>query len=145
MKIQVKLILLLLAITPAALAQQADTTLIVELQKRYDRAVELKDSVALQKMFHDKMIITGGDGARRDANAEIRDLVDARYKVGYFRTSNVSVDMFGETAVLRGDLEWQIEGNQGPIILKRRITFTYVRIKRNWVIVAQHIGTMPKK
>jgi ketosteroid isomerase-like protein len=138
-----KILLLLLAFTPA-LAQKADTAVIVDLQKRYDQAVEKKDSAALRKLFHRDMMITGGDGTRRDANAEIRDCVDPRYTVNYFRTNNISVDMFGETAVLRGDLEWQLQGSQGPRTLQRRITYTYARIKGQWVIVSQHIGMMPK-
>lgn len=138
-------VLLLLFIVAPALAQRADTTKIVELQKRYDQAVEQKDTVALRAIFHPDMMITGGDGARRDADAEIRDLVDPGYVVDYFRTSNITVDMFGETAVLRGDLEWQLKRNDGPVVLRRRITYTYARIKGRWLIVAQHVGMMPRK
>jgi len=117
-----------------------------EVQKLYDRAIEKKDSSVLRNLFYSKMIITGGDGTRRNAQAEIRDCVDPHYNVAYFRTHNIEVDIIDKTAILRGDIEWQLtSADQPPLTLNRRITFTYVSIKNQWKIVAQHIGMPPRK
>lgn len=114
------------------------------LQARYDQAIEQKDSIFLGQLFHPAMIITGGDGTRRDARAELRDCVDPRYHVVYFKTKDIDVDVVDDTAILRGDIEWELKQGSQVITLQRRITFTYVRVKKRWVILAQHIGLSPK-
>lgn len=122
---------------------QADAEL-VEVQKKYDLAIEQKDSISLRKIFHPQMIITGGDGTRRNANSEFKDCVDPRYHVVYFKTTNIETTMLDKTAILRGDIEWQLKQGDQPMTLKRRITFTYMKIKGEWVVVAQHIGMQPR-
>jgi ketosteroid isomerase-like protein len=117
---------------------------IKSLQARYDLAIEQKDSVFLHQLFHPKMVITGGDGSRRNAKAEIKDCVDPNYNVVYFKTSNIEVDVFNETAILRGDIEWELKQGTRSMKLQRRITFTYAHMKKQWVLVAQHIGMPPK-
>lgn len=118
---------------------------ITELQHRYDKAIEQKDSLTLRELFHPAMVITGGDGTRRDAITEIQDCIDPAYNVVYFRTQAIEVDVFGAVAILRGDIEWQLKsGDRPPLTLKRRITFIYAQTKKQWKIIAQHIGMSPK-
>ena len=137
------LIFVFIVASVSVFGRQADPEL-VEAQKMYDLAVEKKDSVTLRKMFHPDMVVTGGNGSRRNATAEIKDCVDPRYKVAYFKTNNIETRVFDKTAILLGDLEWQITSGDQPMTLKRRITYTYVKLKGEWVIVAMHIGQQPK-
>jgi Domain of unknown function (DUF4440) len=137
------LIIIFTCLSISVFGRQADAEL-VEVQKKYDQAIEQKDSIALRRLFHPFMIITGGDGTRRNAHSEIRDCVDPRYIVEYFRTSNIETTMLDKTAILRGDIEWQLKHGDQLMTLKRRITFTYMKIKGEWVIVAQHIGMQPR-
>jgi ketosteroid isomerase-like protein len=125
--------------------QPATKDSIIALQAKYDKAVTEKDSVMLTSLFHDNMIITGGDGTRRNKKAEISDCVDPRYNVVYFTTKNVEADVFGSTAIVRGDLEWQLKNGDNVNTLSRRITFTWSRLNGRWMIVAQHIGMPPRR
>ena len=136
------LILIFITLSISAFGQ-VDAEL-VEVQKKYDLAIEQKDSISLRKIFHPQMIITGGDGTRRNASSEIKDCVDPRYNVVYFKTTNIETTMLDKTAILRGDIEWQLKQGDQPMTLKRRITFTYMKIKGRWVIIAQHIGMQPR-
>lgn len=136
-------IVFFLLISVSVFGRQSDSDLL-EVHKAYDRAVELKDSLALKKIFHPNMVITGGNGLRRSVGDEIKDCIDPRYPVVYFRTLNIETRMFDKTAVLLGDLEWQFKNGDKPTTLKRRVTFTYTQVKGEWVMVAMHIGTPPK-
>jgi ketosteroid isomerase-like protein len=123
---------------------QTTSEKIKEVQQKYDKAIEAKDSAFLSKIFHPDMIITGGDGNRRGKKQEIADCVNPAYNVIYFKTLNTDINVFGNTAILRGDLEWQLKNGETPITLKRRVTFTYAHLNGEWIIVAQHIGMMPR-
>lgn len=140
-----KKLILIIAILSISMSIQAQTESEVKaLHSQYDRAVEQKDSLMLNRLFHDKMMITGGDGTLRTKHQEISDCIDARYNVLYFKTNNPEVSIFDNTAILRGDLEWQLKNGDRVMTLKRRITFTYTRLNGQWIIVAQHIGMMPR-
>lgn len=128
----------------SALSGQSCSKQVLDLQMKYDRAIETKDSAFLSQLFHDEMIITGGDGTRRDKQQEIKDCIDPQYTVVYFKTNNPEVNCFENTAVLHGDIEWQLKNGNTPVTFQRRITFIYALLKGKWYIIAQHIGMMPK-
>jgi ketosteroid isomerase-like protein len=113
------------------------------MHDQYCKAVEKKDSIFLKSLFHDRMVITSGSGVRRDKQGEIRDALDPRYLVNYFRTRDANILVSGTTAVLTGDLYWEIMNEGKPLKIERRITFTYVKEGRDWKILAQHIGRVP--
>jgi hypothetical protein len=119
-------------------------TAVKKIHAQYEKAVETKDSVFVKQLFHDKMMITGGDGTRRNKKAEIMDLVNPIYVVTYFKTNNVEVDAFKDVAILRGDLEWELKQGDKPYVIRRRITFTYMKSGNQWQIIAQHIGLPPR-
>jgi hypothetical protein len=137
------LIVIFLMLSVSVFGRQTDADLL-EIHKKYDRAVELKDSITLKKIFHPNMVITGGNGSRRSASDEIKDCIDPRYNVAYFKTLNIETRMFDKTAVLLGDLEWQLKNGDQATTLKRRVTFTYTKVGGEWVMVAMHIGMPPK-
>lgn len=108
--------------------------------KKYERAVETKDSSFVQKLFDDQMTITGGDGTRRNKQQEMADLVSPQYEVHYFRTENVEVKIYDKNvAVLLGELKWDhtYQGNRSTT--ERNITFVYLKIKNDWKIISQSI------
>lgn len=117
---------------------------VLAVHKQYDEAVTKKDAAFAQRLFHDDMVITGGNGLRRNKAEEIKDLTDPMYDVTYFTTKNIEVSMFGDVAILRGDLEWEMKMGGNANVLKRRITFTYQKTKDGWKIIAQHVGLPPR-
>jgi ketosteroid isomerase-like protein len=144
MKIILTLFLLIACTTGMAQGNEIKEK-IKTLQLQYDKAVEQKDTLMLDRLFHPDMMITGGDGSRRNKAAEIKDCADPRYNVVYFTTKNIEIDVFSATAILRGDLEWQLKSGENLTTINRRITYTYAKMNDKWQIVSQHIGMPPRK
>jgi ketosteroid isomerase-like protein len=115
------------------------------LHEAYCRAVEKKDSIFLKNLFHDKMIITSGNGTRRDKQGEIKDALDPRYTVNFFRARNVDVRVFENTAIVTGELFWEMVFDGRTTTNERVFTFSYAKIGNSWKIVAQHMGRVPPK
>ncbi len=127
------------------LSQEKQMEKILQLQHAYCNAVTEKDSLYLEQLFHEKMIVTSTSGERRDKKKEIRDALDPNYKVRYFRTQDTEVHLYDSTAVVHGDLHWKMTGNGNVYSNKRRYTFIYVKFDEGWRIVGQHIGLVPNK
>lgn len=111
----------------------------------YCTAVEQKDSVTLKELFDDRMVVTGGNGSRRSKYEELKDLLDAAYKVNFFKSRNVDVRVFDGTAVVTGEFFWEIVFDGKASAIERSFTFTYSRLGDEWKIVAQHMGRVPQK
>ena len=137
----VALCLLLSTIVNAQSTEEA----IKNLHDAYCKAVEKKDTVFLKDLFHDKMVITGGDGTRRDKRGEIKDATDPNYAVNFFKTRNVEVRAFESTAIVIGEFFWEMVYNGRTLTNERTFTFTYAKIGKNWKIVAQHMGRVPPR
>ncbi|TAK58294.1 MAG: nuclear transport factor 2 family protein [Bacteroidetes bacterium] len=137
------IVLLFSTIIPASSQTYSSKAEIYNLHNAYCSAVENKDSLFLKKLFHDGMIITGGNGSRRDKRQEIQDALDPKYSVNYFRSRDVTVRVFDATAIVTGDLYWEMTSEGKTYNLERRFTFTYAKLGEEWNIVAQHIGMAP--
>jgi hypothetical protein len=98
------LIVALIVSGPLLSYSQATEETIKNLHDADCRAVEKKDSVFLKDLFHDNMIITSGNGTRRDKRGEIKDALDPRYSVNFFRSRNVEVRAYEATAIVTGEL-----------------------------------------
>jgi ketosteroid isomerase-like protein len=138
-------ILALIILTPLFANSQSTEETIRNLHEAYCKAVEKKDSVFLKDLFHDNMIITSGNGTRRDKRGEIKDSIDPRYTVNFFRARNVDVRAFQASAVVTGELYWEMVNDGKTATNERVFTFTYAKIGNKWQIVAQHMGRVPPK
>jgi ketosteroid isomerase-like protein len=138
-------LLVMLIFAPLFVFAQSTEETIRNLHEAYCKAVEKKDSVFLKDLFHDNTVITSGNGTRRDKRGEINDSVDPRYKVNFFRARNVDIRAFDATAVVTGELYWEMVDDGKTATNERVFTFTYAKIGNKWKIVAQHMGRVPPK
>jgi hypothetical protein len=124
---------------------QSPESEIKQMHALYCTAVEQKDSVTLKGFFHDRMVVTGGNGTRRSKQEELKDLLDVKYKVNYFKSRNEDVRVFDGTALVTGEFFWEIVYEGKTSVIERSFTFTYSRVGKKWKIVAQHMGRAPQK
>lgn len=124
---------------------QSTEETIKNIHDAYCRAVEKKDSVFLKDLFHDNMIITSGNGTRRDKHGEVKDALDPRYSVNFFRSRNVEVRAYEATVIVTGELYWEMVFDGKTMANERVFTFTYAKVGSKWRIVAQHMGRVPPK
>ena len=138
------LVIAVMSVAESGFSQSTEET-IRNLHDAYCRAVEKKDSTFLKNLFHDNMVITSGNGTRRDKQGEIKDSLDPRYSVNFFRARNVDVRVFENTSVVTGELFWEMVFDGKTATNERVFTFTYAKIGNSWKIVSQHMGRVPPK
>ncbi|MFN8333902.1 MAG: nuclear transport factor 2 family protein [Cyclobacteriaceae bacterium] len=110
----------------------------------YTRAVTTSDSVLLKSVLAENIVITGGNGVQRNRKQELADLILPGTTIQYFRIENEKYFMYDECAVVTGVLSWKMTNASGQEAEFRRVfTFTYAKLKKEWKIIAQHIGRMP--
>jgi ketosteroid isomerase-like protein len=130
---------------PITASAQSTEQTIRNLHDAYCNAVEKKDSVFLKDLFHENMIITSGNGTKRDKRGELKDALDPRYSVNFFRARNVDVRVYDATAIVTGELYWEMVFDGKTAANERAFTFTYAKVGSSWKIVAQHMGRVPPK
>ena len=107
--------------------------------KQYAEAVEKYDTVFIEKLFDDRMILTSANGSYRNKQQEINDLL---YKMSnltleYFIADSLKIISAEKTGVVTGQLRWKFKEQNS--VTKRTFTFTFIN-QKDWQILAQHIG-----
>lgn len=101
---------------------------------------------ALERILADDFLITSGDGNLRDKAGEIKDLSPtADLKTLFFKTDDLRVRVYGNTAVVTGRAAWRINYKGREIDNERRFTSVFVKQKNRWRIVAQQMTRPPQR
>lgn len=129
----------------SAQRNEKDVLAIREVNNKYTRAVEAKDSVVLKSILAEEFVITAGNGTQRDRKGEIADLIAPEYKVEYFRIENEKYITYPHAVVVTGMLNWKMINPSGQEVMAQRVfTSMYTRINNEWRLIAQHIGRPPR-
>src|SRR5687767_3626236 len=140
--LMISLCLCVLAVN--AQQNEKDVLAIREVNNKYTRAVELKDSVVLKSILAEQFVITAGNGTQRNRKGEVADLIAPEYKVEYFRIENEKYITYPHVVVVTGLLNWKMINPSGQeMVAKRVFTSLYTRINNEWKMIAQHIGRPP--
>jgi ketosteroid isomerase-like protein len=103
------------------------------------------DLEALDKIFHDDLIVTSGNGTIRDKKGELADLKPAPdFKTYFFNTEDVRVKVYGKTAVVTGHAKWRINYKGQDADNERRYTSVYVKQNGRWQMVALQVTRIAK-
>jgi ketosteroid isomerase-like protein len=131
---------------PARKSLGADATLAAEqlavlrFQDQWLTAVCKKDVDALERILADDYTYTDTTGARSGKADDLRRARSTSDGLVSFQTSNVQARVYGDVAVLTGQLA--VEGlNQGkPYAAQVMFTDTLARIDGQWRAVAAHVS-----
>ncbi len=154
----IKLIVLLFAITNGSLfsnvvlAQTGRTESvktnadvvaeIKRLENELARAVVGRDYTALKRIEADTYIYTDSDAVVTTRDEFIREYKAGTSKVRVLRFDDMTVDVYGDAAVVRGLLTSERETNGVKISRTSRYTRFYIRYPNGWRAVAGHSSTL---
>lgn len=103
------------------------------------------DAAALERLFHDELVVTSGNGTVRGKAGELKDAGPSPdIKTYFFNTEDVRVRVYDAAAVVTGHAKWRINYKGRDIDNERRYTSVYVREKGRWRMVALQITRLPE-
>jgi len=103
------------------------------------------DTTYLKELFADELIVTSSNGTVRGKAGEIDDVRSRpEFKTDWFRTSELSIRPYGNTAVVSGLARWQLTRASGSTENVRRYTAVYASRNNRWQMVALQL-TRPNR
>ncbi len=138
---------LLLAFTAlGAAAQKADPreSKLLVLERLWNEAQVNRDSAALDALVSSRFVNTEWDGEMSDKQKFLADIKDPRYKPTAANISDVTMNFFGDTAVVTGTYHTQGTYQGKSYDHFGRFTDTWVLDMGKWQCVASHTSLLKK-
>jgi ketosteroid isomerase-like protein len=122
----------------------ADAAKLVALERLWNQAQVIRDSVAVASMIGDKFVNTEWDGEVTDRGRFLADFADPKFQPSIMSIDDVKVEMYGATAVVVGN--YHTKGTYGgkPYEHFGRFTDTWVSQDGKWLCVASHTSLLKK-
>ena len=115
---------------------------IKRLENELARAVIARDYAALQRIESDTYVYTDSDAVVTTRDDFIREYKAGTSKVSVLRFDDMTVDVYGDAAVVRGLLTVERETNGVRIARTSRYTRVYIRFHNGWQAVVGHSSTL---
>jgi ketosteroid isomerase-like protein len=131
------LIAALWLLAPALSPAQASASRrqIAQLEDAWVRAVIARDSVAFDRLLAPGFVYTEDDRVYSKEQL-IREVVHGSDRVTSGRNEDLSVRLYGNTAIATGWLVLEGRGSSGAFTRRYRYTDTWVRLNGRWRVVA---------
>jgi len=115
------------------------------LERNYAEAVIRQDVPALERILADDFIATSSRGELRNKGQEIDDIKPSPdYVMKGFDLDDVSVRVFGDTAIATGRSTLKASYKGRDSISLFRYTRVYVKRKGKWQVVSQQLTRIPQ-
>jgi len=137
--------LILLSFSIVSAQQSKAEKEVLAVNKAWADAQVKGDLEALDKIFHEDLIVTSGNGTLRDKKGELADSKPAPdFKTYFFNTEDVRIKIYGKTAVVTGHAKWRISYQGKDADNERRYTSVYVKQNGRWQMVALQVTRIAK-
>ncbi len=97
-----------------------------------------RDVAALERLLADELSYTHGDGRVVDKAAFIADLKTGDFSYLSIQPTDVTVRLFGPTAVVTGAAGMEVVNKGSPARVRIVYTTTHVQRRGSWQLVAWH-------
>jgi ketosteroid isomerase-like protein len=132
---------------PAAAPRDSATIAreIAALDSAWADAMVRGDTTYLKELFADELVVTSSNGNVRGKAGELDDVRPRpEFRTDWFRTSELSIRPYGNTAVVTGLARWQLTMASGSSENVRRYTAVYASRNNRWQMVALQL-TRPSR
>jgi ketosteroid isomerase-like protein len=128
------LFMLMLALSPASRAQSAVEVeqAVMRLEQERVDAVTKGDLAALERIFADDLLYTHSNARVETKQQFLESVKSGSIKYEALKHSDLKVQLFGDTAVLRGKSDIKGVANGQSFALPIRFITVYVKINNRW-------------
>ena len=121
--------------------QQTDAVVkdtLVQIEHQWGDALVKRDVEAFGRWIADDWILTWSDGSRVTKAMALTDLKEGALNVESLQFDDVSVRVYGDTAIVIGLITEKSKFRDGDTSGKRRFTDVFVKRDGRWQVVASH-------
>ena len=118
---------------------------ILALEKAWNRALEAKDSKALDMLLATTLVSVDIDGSVASKSEFLASIKASEYKPAQVVTEQTSVQVYGNAAVVTGTFRVKGTENGKPYARRERFTDTWIKINEAWQCVASQATLIPPK
>lgn len=113
-----------------------------QLEREWDDAIVRKDLGALDRIIDDDFILIDDAGRITRKKELLEQIKTPDLVIKPFETEDVTVRIYGDTAILTGRFTQQGEYKGQSFTVHSRYTDVYIRRKGNWKAVSAHASTI---
>jgi ketosteroid isomerase-like protein len=137
-KSTILLLILLIAVSPSATAQSAGEVELAVMRLEQERvdAVIKGDLATLERIFADDLLYIHSNARLETKQQFLESVKSGNIKYEALKHSDLKVQLFGDTAVLRGKSDIKGVANGQPYALPIRFITVYVKLNGRWQMTA---------
>jgi ketosteroid isomerase-like protein len=139
--------LLLLTVFPA-FAQNSpndETGRIIALEHAWNRAIEAKDTKALEQILAPTFVGVETDGSLANKSAFLASIKDPSYQPSQTVYEDIRAEIYGDTAITIGVFRIRETQKGKRITLRQRFIDTWIKKGATWQCVASQVTLIPAK
>lgn len=122
----------------------SDKDALIEVERAWGNALLKKDVAGFSRCLADEWVLITSDGSRVTKAVALADLKSGALKIDSFRLDDVTVRLYGNTAVVRGLITEKSKLRDKDTSGKSRFTDVFVKRDGRWQAVASHESNLPK-
>ena len=122
--------------TSNGVASVRDT--LIKIEHAWGNALLKRDVAGFNRCLADEWVLITSDGSRVTKPMALADLKSGALKIESFRLDDVTVQLYGNTAVVRGVITEKSKLHDKDTSGKSRFTDVFVKRDERWQAVASH-------
>ena len=113
------------------------TAQLLHLNQLYDSALLKKDTSILRSLYAEQFKLVNPDGRLLTKQEQLLNIATSELTWESAESEQVTVDIFGNTAVLLGVFKGRSSYRGNPIAVHERYTTVWIKTDTSWQIVAE--------
>ena len=122
----------------------SDKDALIAVEHAWGNALLKRDVAGFGRCLADEWVLITSDGSRVTKAVALGDLKSGALKIDSFRLDDVTVRLYGNTAVVRGLITEKSKLRDKDTSGKSRFTDVFVKRDGRWQAVASHESNLPK-
>ena len=135
----------LCAIGGSSTTNRTGASAVIEVEHAWGNALLKRDVAGFGRCLADEWILTTSDGSRVTKAMALADLKSGALRIDAFRLDDVTVHLYGSTAVVRGLITEKSMLRNKDTSGKSRFTDVFVKRDGRWQAVASHESNVPSR
>jgi ketosteroid isomerase-like protein len=139
--------LLLLTVFPvfAQNSPNDETGRIIALEHAWNRAIEAKDTKALDQILAPTFVGVDTDGSLANKSAFLASIKDPSYQPSQAFYEDIRAEIYGDTAITVGVFRIRESQKGKRVTLRQRFIDTWIKKSATWQCVASQVTLIPAK
>jgi ketosteroid isomerase-like protein len=133
------------ALVPQDRSAGSDEIRIKQLERAWNQAEAKQEVKEVSSLLADTLVYTDYDGSFMNKSEYMKWVVAPQQKADHIYDEGLSVQMYGDAAVVTG-IYRETGTNKGkPYVIRSRFTDTWIKRNDAWLCVASHSTLIPSK